>query len=599
MPPRFPTSWLDELYARADIVQVVSDYLPLKKDGRRYWGLCPFHNEKTASFSVNPELNLYYCFGCKAGGNVIQFLMEMEHLSFYEAAKLLADRMHMPLPQMVEDPDYERKRSQRERLLEANRLAARYYHEMLWTEKGRSAREYFYRRGLDDGIIRRFGLGVSLADWSDLTEMLLQKGFSLEELRLAGLTVVKGESHFDFFRGRAMFPILDQQGNVLAFGGRIMGEGQPKYLNTGDTPVFNKRLGVYAVNLLKKTRGLNRVLLVEGYMDVVSLSQAGVVGVVATLGTALTQEQARLLKRFAPEIWVAYDGDSAGQHAIERALAIFEEEQIKARVLYFPDNLDPDEFIRQRGIEAFDLLQPLSAVKYRLMRLEEESDLSDQEARIEFAKKGAALLAGVRDPVELEAYLRDLAVKTGFEREVLVAQMGISVPAAERSSPPFKKNGGFQKAAQSSEGMRSEQLLVSLLASGALPEGMVREEDLVDETLRAFVRRLNAGEKPAAILASAETPMEREQASRVFTMQAGEEPENAVVIAADCLKNLRLTRLQNELNRQTASMAAVSDPEQKRHTLTEIMRLNTEMKRLREQNRQSGTGRSGDIERQN
>ena len=598
MAPRFPSSWLDELYARADIVQVVSAYLPLKKDGRRYWGLCPFHNEKTPSFSVNPELNLYYCFGCKAGGNVIQFLMEMERLSFYEAAKLLADRMHMPLPQMVEDPDYERRRSQRERLLEANRLAARYYHEMLWTEKGRGAREYFYRRGLDDGIIRRFGLGASLADWSDLTEMLLQKGFSLEELRLAGLTVVKGESHFDFFRDRAMFPILDQQGNVLAFGGRIMGDGQPKYLNTGDTPVFNKRLGVYAVNLLKKARGLKRVLLVEGYMDVVSLSQAGVVGVVATLGTALTSEQARLLKRFAPEIWVAYDGDSAGQHAIERALGIFEEEQIKARVLYFPDNLDPDEFIRQRGIEAFDQLQPMSAVKYRLMRLEQESDLSDQEARVEFAKKGAALLAGVRDPVELEVYLRDLAVKTGFERDVLVAQMGISVPAATRSNQPVvQRASSFQRAAvQSQEGMRSEQLLVSLLASGALPEGMVREDDLVDETLRAFVKRLNAGEKPAAILASAETPMERELASKVFTMQAGEEPENAVSIAADCLKSLRLTRLQNELNRQKAAMAAVSDPEQKRQALAEIMRLNTEMKRLKEQ---SGTGRSGDIERQN
>ncbi len=597
MAPRFPSSWLDELYARADIVQVVSAYLPLKKDGRRYWGLCPFHNEKTPSFSVNPELNLYYCFGCKAGGNVIQFLMEMERLSFYEAAKLLADRMHMPLPQMVEDPDYERRRSQRERLLEANRLAARYYHEMLWTEKGRGAREYFYRRGLDDGIIRRFGLGASLADWSDLTEMLLQKGFSLEELRLAGLTVVKGESHFDFFRDRAMFPILDQQGNVLAFGGRIMGDGQPKYLNTGDTPVFNKRLGVYAVNLLKKARGLKRVLLVEGYMDVVSLSQAGVVGIVATLGTALTSEQARLLKRFAPEIWVAYDGDSAGQHAIERALGIFEEEQIKARVLYFPDNLDPDEFIRQRGIEAFDQLQPMSAVKYRLMRLEQESDLSDQEARVEFAKKGAALLAGVRDPVELEVYLRDLAVKTGFERDVLVAQMGISVSATMRSSQPFQRVSSFQRAAaQSQEGMRSEQLLVSLLASSALPEGMVREDDLVDETLRAFVKRLNAGEKPAAILASAETPMERELASKVFTMQTGEEPENAVSIAADCLKSLRLTRLQNELNRQKAAMATVSDSEQKRQALAEIMRLNTEMKRLKEQ---SGTGRSGDIERQN
>lgn len=582
MAPRFPSAWLDELYARADIVQVVSAYLPLKKEGQRYWGLCPFHNEKTASFSVNPELNLYYCFGCKAGGNVIQFLMEMEKLSFYEAAKLLAERSHIPLPQMVEDPDYERRRSQKERLYEANKAAARYYHELLWTDAGKKVREYFYRRGLDDGIIRRFGLGASLESWSDLTDELLKNGFTLEELRLAGLTVVKDESKFDFFRGRAMFPILDQQGNVLAFGGRTMGDAPPKYLNTGDTPVFNKRLGVYAVNLLKKARNLRRILLVEGYMDVVSLSQAGITGVVATLGTALTNEQARLLKRFAPEVWVAYDGDSAGQHAIERALTIFEQEAIPARVLYFPDDLDPDDFIRQRGPEAFEKLTPLSAVKYKMMRLEQQSDLSNQEGKMEYAKKCAEMLSAVRDPVELEVYLRELIVKTGFDRDVLLAQIGVSLPKARHSAA--QKGESFKaRRGQNPEGLRSEQLLVSLLAMGALPDGMVREDDLLDDTLRSFVRRLNAGEKPAAILAAAETVQERELAGKLFSIQSGEKPENAVSIATDCLRNLRLTRLNGQLQQLKESAAAANDPANRQDTLEEIMKLTGEIARLKQQ----------------
>ena len=582
MAPRFPSAWLDELYARADIVQVVSAYLPLKKEGQRYWGLCPFHNEKTASFSVNPELNLYYCFGCKAGGNVIQFLMEMEKLSFYEAAKLLAERSHIPLPQMVEDPDYERRRSQKERLYEANKAAARYYHELLWTDAGKKVREYFYRRGLDDGIIRRFGLGASLESWSDLTDELLKNGFTLDELRLAGLTVVKDESKFDFFRGRAMFPILDQQGNVLAFGGRTMGDAPPKYLNTGDTPVFNKRLGVYAVNLLKKARNLRRVLLVEGYMDVVSLSQAGITGVVATLGTALTNEQARLLKRFAPEVWVAYDGDSAGQHAIERALTIFEQEAIPARVLYFPDDLDPDEFIRQRGPEAFDKLTPLSAVKYRMMRLEQQSDLSNQEGKMEYAKKSAEMLSAVRDPVELEVYLRELIVKTGFDRDVLLAQIGVSLPKVRHSAA--QKGESFKsRRGQNPEGLRSEQLLVSLLAMGALPSGMVREDDLLDDTLRSFVRRLNAGEKPAAILAAAESVQERELAGKLFSIQSGEKPENAVSIATDCLRNLRLTRLNGQLQQLKESAAATNDPASRQDALEEIMKLTGEIARLKQQ----------------
>ena len=302
MAGRFPAAWLDDFYARVDIVQVVSAYVPLKRNGSRYWACCPFHHEKTPSFSVNGEQNLYYCFGCKAGGNVIQFVQEMERLSYREAVELLANQMHMTLPEMHEDPEYEARRSRNERLFAANKEAARWYHAQLWDERNADILAYLHKRGLDDGTIRKFGLGAAPNDWDALTSYLEAKGFSQEELRLAGLTVVKEASRFDMFRNRAIFPIIDVQGQVLGFGGRAMGDAMPKYLNTSDTPVFNKRKGVYAANLLKKLRNLKRIILVEGYMDVVALVQSGVQGVVATLGTALTNEQARFLKRYAPEI---------------------------------------------------------------------------------------------------------------------------------------------------------------------------------------------------------------------------------------------------------------------------------------------------------
>ena len=399
MAARFPSSWMDELYSRVDIVQVVSSYVPLKKNGSRYWGLCPFHHEKTPSFSVNAEQNLYFCFGCKAGGNVVQFVEEMERLNFREAVEYLANMVHLPVPQLQDDPDYEQRRSQRERLLYANREAAKWYHSQLWLPENKNLLDYLYKRGLDDGTIRKFGLGAAPDEWDALTRYLEGKGFTQEELRLAGLTVVKEETRFDMFRNRAIFPIIDIQSNVLGFGGRAMGDAQPKYLNTSDTPVFNKRKGVYAANLLKKQRNLKRIILVEGYMDVVALVQHGINGVVATLGTALTNEQARLLKRYAPEIWVSYDGDSAGQHAIMRALDIFEQEDIPARVLFFPDNLDPDEFIRQRGLDQFEKLRPLRAAEYRLQRAQEGLDISDTEGRMEYAKRCALILKKVKEPV--------------------------------------------------------------------------------------------------------------------------------------------------------------------------------------------------------
>ena len=575
MPGRFPSAWMDELYSRADIVQIVSAYTPLKKNGSKYWGLCPFHHEKTPSFSVNAEQNLYYCFGCKAGGNVIQFIQEMERLTFSEAVEYLARQLHMPVPETREDPDYERRKTQRERLLAANKEAARWYHAQLWKPENARLLEYLHGRGVDDGTIRKFGLGAAPDQWDALTQTLEQQGYTQEELRLAGLTVVKENSRFDMFRNRAIFPIIDAQGQVLGFGGRAMGDVQPKYLNTSDTPVFNKRKGVYAANLLKKQRNLNRIILVEGYMDVVALIQHGVNGVVATLGTALTNEQARLLKRYAPEIWVSYDGDSAGQHAIVRALDIFEQEDIRAKVMFFPDNLDPDEFIRQRGLDAFQQLRPLRAAEYLLQRAHEDLDLSDDEGRMEYAKRSAKILKKVKEPIELDHYLKMLTVQTGIERDVLLMQMGLQAPALEqkREHAAFRPRRPYQPKEEESA---AEKTLIALMVSGLAPEGSIQPEDFDTPRIRDIAEMLLSGMTPATILSQCEGDQERQETSAMFALDTEIDPENAGNMVNQCLNTIRLRRRQKRIEELQKDLNS-DDPEVKKNAMKELVTLNNEM----------------------
>lgn len=273
---RLPQAWMDELRERADIVQVVSRYVQLQQKGGRYWGLCPFHGEKTASFSVSPDRQMYYCFGCHAGGGAINFVMEIEHLDFMDAVKLLAEQVHMDLPQMIGDREDGATRSQKERLCDANRECARFYHRQLWRQENAHVLSYLHERGVSDSTIRIFGLGSTPPQSDGATRAMRDLGFTDDELVRAGISVRRDNRVYDMFRRRAIFPIIDARGRVLGFGGRALGDAKPKYLNTGDTPVFNKRLGVFAANLLAKQRGLKRVILTEGYMDVIALTQAGV-----------------------------------------------------------------------------------------------------------------------------------------------------------------------------------------------------------------------------------------------------------------------------------------------------------------------------------
>ena len=593
MAKRFPPAWLDELRARADIVQVIGQYVQLKKNGRKHWGLCPFHGEKTASFSVDGESQLYYCFGCKAGGSVIQFVMEYERLEFQDAVKHLADQLHMPLPLMEADPDYQRRATQRERLLACNKEAAMYFHQTLFTPAGQAALDYLKRRGLTDNVIRKFGLGAAPAGWDTLTRYLLDQGYTEEELRLAGLTVIKEATPatedapgkprraFDMFRNRAIFPIIDQYGNVLAFGGRALGDVQPKYLNTSDTPVFNKRLGVYAANLLRKERHLQRVVLVEGYMDVVALTQFGVPGVCATLGTALTDEQAKLLKRFAPAVYISYDGDSAGQNAILRGLDILEEEGINARVLDFPDGLDPDEFIRRDGKDAFDRLPALTPAAYRMRRLRAGHDLSTQEGRTEYARACASILSKL-DPLERENHLQELMVQTGFTREVLLQQIGLSMPAAQSPIMPQVVPTRMTPRRQVTDGqdVREEELLISLLSTQRIPRDIVSEADFTDPLMRELFVRLGENASPASLVEMQQEEGERARVSRILLTPPSENLDQLIQMAQQCIARNRLRRATQELTALTRSLSGLTG-EQKAAALTRAQQLTAEINRLK------------------
>ena len=590
MSKRYPDTFLDDLRARVDIVELVGGYVPLKKNGRRYWGLCPFHGEKTASFSVDAERQLYYCFGCKAGGTVIQFTMAIERLDFGEAVAFLADRAHIPLPEMEEDPFFNKKREQRERLLECNRMAAQFFHKTLYTPAGKPVLDYLYGRGLTDAVITKFGLGAAPEGWDTLTKHLQAAGYTLEELGQVGLTVIKEAETlpdgtqkprraFDMFRSRAIFPIIDQYGHVLAFGGRILGKGVPKYLNTSDTPVFNKRLGVYAANLLRKERHLDRVVLVEGYMDVVALTQFGVTGVCATLGTALTQEQARLLKRFAPMVYLAYDGDSAGQHAILRGLDIFEAEGMPVRVLDFPDGLDPDEFIRRDGPEGFAKLPAVSGAAYRMRRLKDDLDLSTSEGRTEYARRCAPILRRL-EPVDRENLLQELIVQTGFPREVLAEQIGVSTPAPTVTTVvPHTPRPAVRPQTTDPE-TRSEELLISLISTGKLPGDIVAAEDFTVPLLRTLYEGLTAGHSPASLVEEQATDEDRATVTRILLAPPAEDTNETITMANDCINRMKRRKLEKRIQ-QVSDALAQAQPEQKAALMNDYLTLTRRLKQLK------------------
>jgi len=417
----FPESFLQELADRNDIVELVGQYVHLTLKSGSYWGCCPFHNEKTPSFHVIADKQLYHCFGCGKGGSVINFVMEIENLSFPDAVAFLARRAGMTVP---EDGSPEN-RDRRERLLALNKEAARWFYAELLKPSGKSAQEYVAKRQISPATAKSFGLGFAPDSFYALSDAMRDKGFQEFELIEAGLANANknGKGVHDVFRSRLMFPVIDVRGNVIGFSGRILGDGEPKYLNTRETPVFNKSRNLFALNLAKKSKS-GYILLAEGNVDVVSLHQAGFDSAVASLGTSLTPEQARLISRYTGEVVIAYDNDTAGQKAAQRAIGILEPLDLKVKVLQMEGAKDPDEFIKSRGADAFANLLSGSAnhIEFQLSKAAKGRDLNTPEGRVAFLKDAAAVIAELGSPVEREVYAMRAAETAGVSKEAVTSE---------------------------------------------------------------------------------------------------------------------------------------------------------------------------------
>lgn len=575
MSGRLSDAWLDELRSRTSLEEIVSEYVPLKQKGRRFWGCCPFHNEKTASFSVDSESQLYYCFGCHKGGTAIHFVMEMERMEFMDAVKHLAERAHMELPERTSESRQKTDADERERIYEANTLAARFFHNLLWKEEGTEVLNYLYQRGLSDSDIRRFGLGASPKGWDSLAQHLKEQGFTDAVLEKAGLVVRKDSRVYDMFRNRAIFPIINTQGRVVGFGGRAMGDAQPKYLNTSETPVFNKRQGLYALNMAKKERGLGRLILVEGYMDTVSLRRNGIQGVVATLGTALTEEQARLIKRFAPEVWISYDGDGAGRKAALRALEIFDAQEIRAKVIDYPVGMDPDDFVKVNGQTGFNALPKYDATEYRMIRARDDLDVSTQEGMTQYAMRCCEILKRVKSPIEMENHLRRLINETGYSREVLLGQIGVVKLQPQRSSRT--QHSGRTGNHTTTDALLAEQALLTLLKNGSIPAEMVHVEDFSEGTMKKCAQELLAGKSVNALIESFEDEDARRQAVQAFNYEPmPEEREDRFKLAETCLRTIRRSRLAERAAKIQEEIQH-ADPERKRQLYEQMDAINREL----------------------
>ena len=460
-----PHEYIEELTRRTDIVELVSSYVQLKRKGRLYGGLCPFHSEKTPSFYVYPDTESFYCFGCQAAGDAIGFVKKINNISTEEAIKMLAARAGMPEPQ--EDDKTGRLRS---RVLSMNKEAARFFHACLnsTVEEARQARAYWRRRGLDDKTIVRFGLGYAPNDGQALYQFLRDKGYNQQELDASGLFKRSPSGRiYCLFWKRVMTPIFDLRGNIIAFGGRVLDDSKPKYVNSPETLVYHKSDTVFALQIAKRSAS-RRFVLCEGYMDVISMQQAGIDTAVCACGTALTPDQVRLISEYADEVILSYDSDEAGQKATLRSLELFRNSPVKVGVLQIPGAKDPDEYIKKYGAERFKaLLDGVgNALDFRLGRLKDQYDLAQDAQRLEYVKEAVDLLAQRSSPPEQEVYAGRLAEETNISKAAIMTQLGTAV----------KKAGSKRRREHDRQVLRSgemDQIKVSYTAGGSQALGIV------------------------------------------------------------------------------------------------------------------------------
>ena len=520
-----PERFIDELVTRTDIVDLVSEYVRLNKKGRNYWGLCPFHSEKTPSFSVSADKQIYKCFGCGKGGGAINFIMEVDNLPYIDAVKLLAKRANLEVPETGSSPGM---RERRQKLLEINKAAARIFHRWLYEAEGAEGLDYLLRRGLSRATLTNFGLGFAPNRWDGLINALSEQGYDKRDLLDAGLAVSsEGGRIYDRFRNRVMFPIIDVRGEVIGFGGRVMDDSTPKYLNSPDTPVYNKSRNVFALNISKRSKA-GRVILTEGYMDTIALHQAGFDSAVASLGTSLTAEHAQLLSRYFQHAVIAYDGDGAGVSAAQRAIPLLEKAGLSVRVLRMKGAKDPDEFIKKFGREAFGKLLDESEnhIDYRLEQIRRQYNLEDDTQRVEFLREATGLVASLHSAVEREIYGRHAAEMAGVSPEAVAQEVKKELNRRIYKEKKQKQRRDLAPATQLQP--RQRGLRYENIRSARAEEGIIRL-CLMDPELIRFMGSLSGGQFSSPLLGKVYECLKRrfEQglSTRLSALAAELEPE--------------------------------------------------------------------------
>jgi DNA primase len=459
---------IDEIKAANDIVDIIGEYVTLKRAGPSYKGLCPFHKEKTPSFSVSPDKQIFHCFGCGVGGDVIKFLMQTENIDFYEAVEQLAERAKITLPEDNTNVNFANIKH-KERLFQVNLEAAKYFRNNLYSPAAKSAQEYINKRHLDNETVNKFGLGFSFGVKNDLFNHLSSLGFTPDEMVDSGLIIRNNNSFVDRFKNRLMFPIFDIKDRVIAFGGRVLDDSLPKYMNSPETPIYNKGKNIYALNFARRAK-VNKLLMVEGYMDVISMHKAGIPNAIASLGTALTETQGRLMRKYAPEIILGYDADGAGQNAIMRGLDILTSLGCNVKVLKISDAKDPDEFVNKFGPEKMKKLMDnaITLVEFKLSNLKKNIDMSTTDGKISYLNSAATVLAKLDNSIERDFYINKIAAELGVGVESIYSEInkkifGNSTKSVKRSPIPSLETATTKIIDIPKNVYDSEKLLIFLL----------------------------------------------------------------------------------------------------------------------------------------
>lgn len=531
---RYSEELIEEVRSRNDIVDVISGYVKLKKSGSNYFGLCPFHNEKSGSFSVSPSKQMYYCFGCGAGGNVITFIMEYENYTFMEAVRMLAERAGIELPQMEETPEERKSRDIRSQLLEINKLAAVYYFHQLRGQNGSTAMNYLKKRELGDETIQRFGLGYSSMYSDDLYRYIKSKGYKDDILKESGLFTYGDGKVTDKFWNRVMFPIMDMNNRVIGFGGRVMGDGKPKYLNSPETKLFDKSRNLYGLNIARTSRKPN-IIICEGYMDVISLHQAGFNQAVASLGTALTSGQASLMKRYTDQVLITYDSDGAGVKAALRAIPILKEAGLTTKVINMKPYKDPDEFIKGLGAEAFQerIDKAQNSFMYEINAMEQNYDLTDPDSKTRFFNEVAGRIVGFEEELERNNYIEAVADKYMVSMDALKAMVGnygnrVGIvkdrPDSRRTSSSHKeKEDGISQAQKILlTWLVQDMSLYPKVAAYLSPDDFI-EEPFHDVAVRLYEQLDNGQINPAAIISTFDDGETQKKVASIFNRELAEE----------------------------------------------------------------------------